>query len=101
MLNVSRWDNPPSRGRIRDTSNSRKIHFGGGFASLLKVTIESHRTKVAAKDAGECRRAIIVAKTRGLPVFLLFTVCMYVLSDNSIILKTCTPRWRDCKIACK
>ena len=21
----------PSRGRIRDTSNLRKIHFGGGF----------------------------------------------------------------------
>ena len=38
--NVSRWGNPPTRGRICDTSNSRKIHFGGGFASLLKVTIE-------------------------------------------------------------
>ena len=24
--------NPPSRRRIRDTSNSHKIHFGGGFA---------------------------------------------------------------------
>ena len=31
-VNVSRWGNPPSRGRIRDTSNSHKIHFGGGFA---------------------------------------------------------------------
>ena len=28
-VNVSRWGNPPTRGRIRDTSNSRKIHFGG------------------------------------------------------------------------
>ena len=36
-VNVSRWGNPLSRGRIRDTSNSRKIHFGCGFASLLKV----------------------------------------------------------------
>ena len=33
-VNVSRWGNPPSRGRIRDTWNSRKIHFGGGFASV-------------------------------------------------------------------
>ena len=30
-VNVSRWGNPPTRGRIRDTSNSCKIHFGGGF----------------------------------------------------------------------
>ena len=44
-VNVSRWGNPPNRGRIRDTSNSRKIHFGGGFASLLKVTIASHSTE--------------------------------------------------------
>ena len=35
-----------------------------------------------------------MAKTRGLPVFLLFTVCMYVRRDNSIILKTCTLGWR-------
>ena len=41
-VNVSRSGNPPSRGRIRDTSNSRKIHFGGSFVSLLKVRIESH-----------------------------------------------------------
>ena len=33
-VNDSKWDNPPSRGRIRDASNSRKIHFGCGFASL-------------------------------------------------------------------
>ena len=39
-VNVSRWGNPPGRGWIRDTSNSRKIHFGGGFVSLLKLTIE-------------------------------------------------------------
>ena len=38
-VSVSRWGNPPSWGRIRQTSNSRKIHFGGGFVSLLKVTI--------------------------------------------------------------
>ena len=40
-VNVSWWGNPPSRGRIRNTSNSLKIHFSGGFASLLKVAIES------------------------------------------------------------
>ena len=49
-VNVSRWGNPPSRGRIRDTSNSRKIHFGGGFASLLKLTIESHCTEGCSKS---------------------------------------------------
>ena len=27
----SRWGNPPSRGPNRDTSNSRKIHFGGSL----------------------------------------------------------------------
>ena len=54
--------NPPGRGRIRGTSNSRKIHFGGGFASL------STALKIAARAASECRSALI-AKTRGLPVF--------------------------------
>ena len=44
-VNVSRWGNPPTLGRIRDTSNSRKIRFGDGFASLLEVTIESHKTE--------------------------------------------------------
>ena len=48
-VNVSRLGNPPGRGRIRDTSNSRKIHFGGGFASLLKLTIESHYTESCSK----------------------------------------------------
>ena len=44
--------NPPSQGRIRDTSNTRKIHFSGGFASLLniKVTIESHSTEDCSKS---------------------------------------------------
>ena len=50
-VNVSRWGNPPTRGRIRDTSNSRKIHFGGGFASLLKETIESHSTEGCSKSS--------------------------------------------------
>ena len=37
----------PSRDRIWDASNSRRILFGGGFASSLKVTIEleSHSTE--------------------------------------------------------
>ena len=47
---LSRWGNPPSRGPIRDTSNSRKIHFCGDFASLLKVTIESHSTEGCSKS---------------------------------------------------
>ena len=50
-VNVSRWGNPPGRGRIRDTSNSRKIHFGGGFASLLKVTIECHSSEAGSKSS--------------------------------------------------
>ena len=33
-----------SRGWIRDTSNSRKIHFRGVFALWLKLTIESYCT---------------------------------------------------------
>ena len=78
----SRWGNPPTRGLIRDitfkkvyihiTSNSRKIHFGGGFASLLKETIGSHSSKVAARAVSECWRALIT-KTRGLPAYFLFT----------------------------
>ena len=50
-VNVSRWGNPPSRGRIRNTSNSSKIHFGGGFASLLKVAIESHSTEGCSNNS--------------------------------------------------
>ena len=50
-VNVSRWGNPPSRGRIWNTSNSRKIHFGGDFASLLKVAIESHSTEGCSKSS--------------------------------------------------
>ena len=30
-VNVSRWGSSPSRGRIRDTSNSRRNHLSGGF----------------------------------------------------------------------
>ena len=65
---LSRWGNPPSRGRIRGTSNSLKIHFAGGFPSLkFKVAL-----KDAARVTSECRSALI-AKTRGLPAFFLFT----------------------------
>ena len=43
------------------------------LAVALQVTIQTHGTvKVAARAASECRRALI-AKTRGFPVFLLFT----------------------------
>ena len=71
-VNVSRWGNPPSQGRIHDTSNSRKIYCGGGIASLLKVTIERHITEGFSKSSKECRRALI-AKTCGLPAFFLLT----------------------------
>ena len=50
-VNVLRWDNPPSKVRIRDTSNSRKIHFGRGFESLLKVAIETHCTEGCSKSS--------------------------------------------------
>ena len=49
-VNVSRWGNPPGGGRTRDTSNSSKIHFGGGFTSLLKLTVESHLTEGCSKS---------------------------------------------------
>ena len=91
-VNVSRWGNPSSRVGIV-ILNSRKIHFGGSFASLLKVTIESHGTEGTARAASECRRTLI-AKKRGLPAFFLFT-CL----GHSIILRKCTPGWRGCKIA--
>ena len=42
--------NPPGRDRIRDTSDSRKIHFGGGVAALLKLTTESHCTEGCSKS---------------------------------------------------
>ena len=44
---------------------------GDGFASLLKVTIESYSTESCSKGS-ECRR-VLIAKTRGLPAFFLFT----------------------------
>ena len=50
-VKVSRWVNPPSRGRIRDTLNSLKIHICGGSESLLKVTVESHRTEGCGKNS--------------------------------------------------
>ena len=94
-VNVSRWGNPPSRGRIRDTSNSRKIHCSGGFASL-KVTIESHSTEVCSKNNKLVQKSISRQNTWFTSIFLV-----YVLSDHSIILRKFTPRWWGCKIACK
>ena len=55
-----RPSNPLSRGQGGATRlagigfailNSRKIHFGGSFASLLKVTIESHSTGGCSKSS--------------------------------------------------
>ena len=50
-VNVSKWVNPSSRGQIRSTSNLRKIHFGSGFASLLKVAIEIHSIEGCRKSS--------------------------------------------------
>ena len=96
-VNVSRWGNPPSRGRIRDTSNSRKIHFGGGFASLLKVTIESHSTEGCSNSSKWLQKSINRQKSSRWfsSIFLV-----YVLSDHSAILRKCTPGWRGCSVAC-
>ena len=47
----SRWGNPPSQGPIHDTSNPRKTHFGGGFASSLKATIEGHSPEGCSKSS--------------------------------------------------
>ena len=35
-VNVSRWGNPPTRGRIRDTSNSRKITLAVRLCLIIK-----------------------------------------------------------------
>ena len=95
-VNVSRWSNPPGRGRIRNTSNSRKTHFGGGFASLLELTIESHCTKGCKKSNKGVQKGVNRQNTWFASIFLV-----YVLSDHSIILRKCTPGWRGCKIAYK
>ena len=46
-----------------------EIHFGGGFAYLFKVTIESHSTEGCSQNT--CFASIFL---------------VYVLSDNSIII---------------
>ena len=86
-----RWGNSPGRGLIRDTSNSRKIHFGGGFASLLKETIESH-----SKSSKWVSKSINRQNTWFASIFLV-----YVLSDHSIILRKCTPGWRVVRLHVK
>ena len=88
--------NPPSRGRICDTSNSRKNHFSGGFASLLKVTIESHSTEGCSKSSKWVLKSINRQNTWFSSIFLV-----YVLSGHPIILRKCNPGWRGCKIACR
>ena len=95
-VNISRWGNPPSRGRFRDTSNSSKNHFGVGFASLLKVTIESHRTEGCSKSSKWVLKSINPPNTWFASILLV-----YVLNDHWIILRKCAPGWRGCKIACK
>ena len=46
--NVSRWANPPSRGRIRVASNSRQIQltaFGGSSTIFLKKILSVESTE--------------------------------------------------------
>ena len=50
-VNVSRWGNPPSRGRIRDTKFAQNSVFSGSYASLLKITIESQSTEACSKSS--------------------------------------------------
>ena len=94
-VNVSRWGNLPGQGQIHGTSNSRKIHFDGGFASLLKVTIESHSIEDGSKSSKWVYKSINRQKSWFSRIFLV-----YVLSDHSVILRKCTPGWRGCSIAC-
>ena len=95
-VNVSRWGYLPSWGQIRNKANSGKNHFGGGFASLLKVTIESHSPEGCSKSSKWVLKSINRQNTWFSSIFLV-----YVLSDHSIILRKCTPGWRGCKIAYK
>ena len=69
-VNVSRWGYLPSWGQIRNTSNSGKNHLGGGFASLLKVTIESNSTEGCSNNSKWVYRSIN-RQTHGLPEFFL------------------------------
>ena len=40
-----------TRGRIRDTSNPCKIHYGGGLTLSLKVPIEIHCTEGCSNNS--------------------------------------------------
>ena len=92
----STWGNSPSRGLIRDTSNSPKIHFGGGFASLLEETIESHSTEGCSKSSKWVLKSINRQNT------WFASICLvYLLSDHSIILRKCTPGWRVVRLHVK
>ena len=79
-----------SRGRIRDTSNSRKIHFGTGW---LHIIIKGNNRKPQHLRLQQEQQVSVDVVSQH---FLV-----YVLSDHSIILRNCTPGWRSCKIACK
>ena len=50
-VKVSRWGYLTSWGQIRNTSNLGKIHFGGGFAALLKVSIDSNSTEGCSRSS--------------------------------------------------
>ena len=104
-----RWGDPPrrvarstrpcytlSQGLIHDTSNSRKIHFGGGFASLLEETRESHNTESCSKSSKWVLKSINRQNTWFASIFLA-----YLLSDHSIILRKCTPGWRVVRLYLK
>ena len=101
-VNVSRWGNPPSRGRIRVRSNSLTAQltaFSGTFASL-KVTIASQSTERLQQE-----QQVRVGKNNRQNTSFTRHVFVYVLSEHSIILRRCTPRCggagRGCMIAYK
>ena len=93
-VNVSSGGNPPSRDRIRDTSNTCKNLFGGGFASILKVTIENHSTEQQEQQV--VLKSINRQNTWFSSIFLV--TCLETIQNN---LEKVHLGWRDCKIACK
>ena len=95
-VNVSRWGNPPSRGRIRDTSNSRKHSLWQWLCIIIKGKnrmLQHWRLQQEQQVSVEehwCQNAWFAS------IFLV-----YKPSDHSIILRKYTPGWRGCKSTCK
>ena len=70
-VNVSRWGYLTSWGQIRNTSNLGKIHFGGGFAALLKVSIDSNSTEGCSRSSKWVQKSINCQNTWFASIFLV------------------------------